>query len=79
MPVALDIADAVVAELAGAPAETFNQAFTPQRLVLPQFELAELKDLKVTVVPRSVEITNVSRAHSQHGIQIDIGIQKRLA
>jgi len=78
MSVTIDVADAVVMELAGAPAGTFNQPFTPQRRVLPQFELSELKDLKVTVVPRAVEITSATRAHSQHDVQIDIGVQKRL-
>ena len=74
----LDISDAVVAELAGAPPGTFALSFTPRRRVLPQFELGELKDLHVTVVPRAVEITSATRAHSQHDVQIDIGVQKRL-
>ncbi|HUS47876.1 MAG TPA: hypothetical protein VM098_07145 [Phycisphaerae bacterium] len=74
----LDIADAVVTELAGAPPGTFALPFTPQRRVLPQFELSELKDLKVTVVPRSVENSPAARGLTLKDVQIDIGIQKRL-
>jgi hypothetical protein len=70
-----DIADAVVAELAGG---TFSETFTPQRRVLPEHELAELTDLQVTVVPRGVEITGASRALSQHDVQVDVGVQKKI-
>jgi len=75
MALATDIADAVVAELSGG---AFSQSFTPERRVLPEHELADLKDLRVTVVPRSVEITGASRTLSQHDVRIDIGIQKKL-
>jgi len=72
----IDIADAVAAELAGGE---FSPSFTPQRSVLPNYELADLKDLRVTVVPRGVEITGASRALSQHDVQIDVGVQKKLS
>jgi hypothetical protein len=69
------IADAVTAELtAGA----FSQPIAPVRRVLPEFELADLRDLRVTVVPASLEIEGASRALSQHDVRIDIGIQKKL-
>ena len=74
----LQIADALVTELANAPTGTFSQAFTPERRVLPQFELSQLSDLKVTVVPRGIEVDNHTRMSSQYTIQIDIGVQKRL-
>ena len=75
MAVVTDIADAVVAELAGG---AFGMEFTPQRAVLPTFELAELKDLRVTVVPKAVEISGSTRSSSQYDISVDIGIQKKL-
>jgi len=75
MALAIDIADAVVAELAGG---AFSQPITPVRRVLPEYELADLKDLRVTVVPAAVEITGASRTLSQHDVRIDIGIQKKL-
>ena len=75
MALAIDIADAVTAELAGG---AFSQTITPVRRVLPEYELADLKDLRVTVVPSSVEIEGASRVLSQHDVRIDIGIQKKL-
>ena len=78
MAVVLEVADAVVAELANAPAGTFNQVMNPQRRVLPQFELSELEELKVTVAPRAMDISNASRMASQYDVQVDIGIQKRV-
>ncbi len=73
--IVIDIADAVVAELNG---DDFSQAFTAQRRVRPSFELADLADLRVTVVPKGVEITGASRSLSQYDVQVDIGIQKKL-
>lgn len=78
MSVVLDIADAVVAELASSPDGTFGQPFTPVRRVLPQFELSELKDLQVSVVPHAVENSLAARGLALKEVQIDIGIQKRL-
>ena len=75
MALAIDIADAVVAELAGG---AFSLPFTTVRRVLPEYELADLKDLRVTVVPAAVEISGASRTLSQHDVRIDIGIQKKL-
>jgi hypothetical protein len=75
MALAIDIADAVVTELAGG---AFSQPITPVRRVLPEYELADLKDLRVTVVPASVEIEGASRAVCQHDVRIDVGIQKKL-
>lgn len=78
MSTIIDIADAVTAELAGG-AEGFSESFTPERRVLPDYELADLKDLRVTVVPRGVEITGASRTLSRHDVQIDIGVQQKLS
>jgi len=51
MSEAIRIADAVVAELAAAPPGTFDEAFTPERRVLPAFELSELTGLHVKTSP----------------------------
>jgi len=75
MALVIDIADAVKAELAEG---SFSQEFTPERRVLPDFELAEMAGLKVTVVPKGVEIAGASRSLSQHDVQIDVGVQKKL-
>jgi len=71
----IDIADAVAAELDGG---SFSEEFAPERRVLPDFELADLAGLKVTVVPKGVEVAGASRSLSQHDVQIDVGVQKKL-
>lgn len=75
MATVIDLADAVVTLLA---AGSFSQAFTPVRRVLPDFNLPELATLRVTVVPKAVEITAATRSTHQYDLQVDIGIQKKL-
>jgi len=78
MSLVIDIADAVTAELNAAPEGTFIPTFTAMRKVLPVFELAELTDLKVTVVPKRMAITGGTRSACQYEIAVDIGIQRKL-
>ncbi|NBC11285.1 MAG: hypothetical protein GVY24_06040 [Planctomycetes bacterium] len=78
MSITTDIADAVTAELNSAPGGTFSQAFTAQRRVLPVYELEQLAELRVTVVPKAVAITGSTRAASQYEFTIDIGVQRKL-
>ena len=78
MSLVTDIADAVAAELNGADSGTFSEAFTAERRVLPQFDLEDLADLKVSVVPKAVEITGATRSACQYDVAVDIGIQKKL-
>lgn len=75
MSLVIDIADAVVDELSSG---AFSQAIEPQRMVLPEFGLEDLADLRVTVVPKAVEISGSTRSTSQYDVQIDIGVQKKL-
>jgi len=75
MKLALDIADAIVAELSGG---SFSEPLTVTRRVLPEHELAELKALTVTVVPKSVGIANITRQSSSYEVAIDIGIQQKI-
>ena len=78
MSLITEIADAVTAELNAAAPGTFTQSFTAVRKVLPFYELQDLAGLKVTVVPKAVEITGSTRSNSQYDFSIDIGIQKKL-
>ncbi len=78
MSLITEIADAVTAELNAAAPGTFTQSFTAERKVLPFYELQDLLGLKVTVVPKAVEITGSTRSNSQYDFAIDIGIQKKL-
>jgi hypothetical protein len=75
MSVITDIADAVVASL---NAGTFSESFTAERLHQPSFELADLQTLRVSVVPKSMEIRNASRQHSFFDCTIDVGLQQKV-
>lgn len=70
------IADAIAAALNEG---TFSQEFTAQRLYQPSFELADLELLRVSVVPKSVTVTNASRTHAFLDCAVDIGVQKKLS
>lgn len=70
------IADAVTASL---NAGSFGTPFTAERLYQPAFELADLADLKVSVVPKDVTIATASRDGSYFDCAVDIGIQKKIA
>lgn len=78
MALIIDIADAVASELNAAPAGTFDPAFTAVRRVLPEFELAELAELTVSVVPKAAEVSGATRITSQFDTVIDIGVQQKL-
>jgi hypothetical protein len=73
----IDIADAVAGLLNGDDAD-FSQDFEAQRRVRPNVELADLTDLRVTVVPKGFEASVASRSLSQYDVQVDVGIQKKL-
>ncbi|HBT76489.1 MAG TPA: hypothetical protein DEB39_06095 [Planctomycetaceae bacterium] len=76
MSIVTQVANAVVFELAN---HEFSHPFEPKMLVLPVFESAELEVLRVSVVPRTLEIDRVTRASSKYTVGIDIGIQKRIS
>ena len=67
--------DAVVAALND---HSFSQPFTARRCYVPVFDLKDMKNLHVTVVPRGVEMTNANRSMLQSGVQIDVAIQQKL-
>ncbi len=75
IPVSVQISDAVVAELRGG---TFSRTFVPQRKLLPVRELADLDELKVTVVPRAMESVPLARTSERRTYTIDIGVQQRV-
>jgi len=69
------IADAVTASL---NAGSFSQPLTAERLYQPSFELADLAELKVSVVPKGVTIATASRDGSFFDCAVDVGIQKKI-
>ena len=75
MSVITDVADAVASSLNDG---TFSMEFIAERLHQPSFELPELADLHVSVVPKSVTITNATRQHSYFDCAVDVGVQQKV-
>jgi hypothetical protein len=75
MTLAVDIAEAVTAQLNG---QSFSQPFTTERLYLPVFELPEMKTLHVSVVPKGITVTQISRNCAANDISVDVAVQKKL-
>ncbi|GHT33223.1 hypothetical protein FACS1894214_5060 [Planctomycetales bacterium] len=75
MSIASQVAKAVVAEL---KMHEFSLSFEPVFSVLPSYEPAELQTLRVSVVPRTLEIESATRHSSKYTVGIDIGIQRRI-
>ncbi|NMC19987.1 MAG: hypothetical protein GYA33_06150, partial [Thermogutta sp.] len=69
------LADAVVSELNG---EGWSLPFAARRLYRPRFELADLKTLQVSVVPRALVIEAASRADDSFQYQTDLAVQQKL-
>jgi len=72
------IADAIVTELNAAPSGTFAQPFTAARHYRPQFDLAELKTVRVSVVPKGIAITGLMRSANQNDVSVDVAVQKKV-
>jgi len=70
----IEIADAVVVVLNAA---TLSQPVTAQRQYQPRFELPEMAELHVTVIPKSVTVTQLARNKAAKDYQIDIGVQRK--
>ena len=56
----------------------FSKAFTAIRAWLPVYELGEMTDLKVTVVPTGRTLSAISRAGIQADHRIEIAVQQRV-
>ena len=69
------IAEAVKVALAGG---SFNVSFTPAREYLPAYDLEDLADLKVVVVPKGRDESLAGRGVNQTEAQVDIGVMKKL-
>jgi hypothetical protein len=77
MSIVIDIADAVAADL-NSSGLLSGLGITARRAVLPRYELADLAELRITVVPKSIEITGSTRSLSQYDVVVDVGIQQKL-
>ena len=76
MSMITQIANAVKTELNDTD---FSIPFTAEIALLPVFELKDMRELKVTVVPKAQSFTRLSRGESGREVQIDIGIQKKFS
>jgi len=74
MSAPIDIADAVVAELNAA---SLSQPISAERHYVPVFDLQDMKDLHVSVVPKGVVITKSDRSRNTNDVQIDVAVQKK--
>lgn len=77
MSTIIDIANGVVGEL-NSPTSPIAGLATAERAYSPVFDLHDMKDLHVTVVPRGLEMSAASRSLTQSEVQIDIGVQEKL-
>jgi hypothetical protein len=71
----VQIADAVVAQLNATP---FSRPLHAERHYLPQFELSEMTELRVSVVPRSVASKGLDRNRDSFDYQVDVAVQQKL-
>lgn len=72
----LNVADAVVKDL---NENVFSMEFQAERFYLPQFELKQFRELRVSVVPREQRAERLTREKSAELCGIDIGVQMRFA
>jgi len=69
------IADAVVESINGA---SLSQPVAAVRHYQPTFELAEMTQLKVSVVPRSVSSKGLDRSRDSFDFKIDVAVQQKI-
>lgn len=74
MSAIIEIAEAVKEEL---NAGSFSQPFTAERHYQPLFELKDMKDLHVSVVPNGISIHPLGRGQNQYDVKIDVAVQKK--
>jgi len=74
MSMILNVADAVVAEVNAA---ALSQAVQAVRLYVPSFELPDMKDLHVSVVPRELHVRGLDRGRNHYQADIDLAVHKK--
>lgn len=75
MAVIVEIADAITTALNEA---ALSQPVSATRQYQPKFELPEMSDLHVTVIPKAVTVTQIARNKAVKDYQIDVGVQQKL-
>lgn len=77
MALLIDVANAVVAELNSSV--IWPEGVAAVMNLKPEFELKDLKKLKVTVVPKALKFTGETRRNGGREVKVDIGIQRKTA
>lgn len=72
----IDLTDAVVDELND---HSFSMDLIAERTYLPQFELKQFSELRVSVVPREQRTERLTRESCSEICGIDVGVQMRFA
>ncbi len=75
MSIATGVAKAVASEL---KKHVFSMPFECEMLVLPSYEPAELETVRLSVVPVSQEMEQITRSSVKYTIGVDIGVQRRI-
>lgn len=70
----LEVADGVTSLINLA---TLSQSFTAVRYYQPKFDLKEMDELHVSVVPRSITEKRLSRSLTAFDCSVDVGVQQR--
>jgi hypothetical protein len=76
MTTVLQVADSVTAQLNAAE---FDFEFVAVRMYVPNFDLEDMKELRVSVVPRDVELLPHDRAHNKYHCRVDVAVQKKFS
>lgn len=74
MATVLQIADSVTAQINAA---ALSQPLQAERLYVPNFDLEEMNQLRVSVVPRELTILALDRTSSKYNTRIDIAVQRK--
>ena len=70
-----NVAQAVTDALNG---QEFSAPFSAERVALPEFDLAGMQELHVTVVPRQVDSEVLDRGRDAHDVKVDVAVQKKV-
>jgi hypothetical protein len=76
MTTVLQIADSATAQLNAAD---FDFKFVAERLYVPNFDLENMKDMRVSVVRRDVELLPLDRARNRYHCRVDVAVQKKFS
>jgi hypothetical protein len=76
MSVAANVADSIVSELNAATLSIWLKA---ERHYVPSFELKDMDELRVSVVPKGAVITKCDRNRNYHDVLVDVAVQKKFS